>query len=173
MWIRTYSKSNSLIWSPKIIKASWNLCFFLLLCRHSVGLIFTKCYEVLLLEQMVKQPPGNKFGQVAFEAFQTINKILFGREGSIYAGKKKKEKEEEGLFVKVGNINPEILNSFISVFCCLRFEKIIYVQLFPMQVLFPAFSSMPDTWLWRVKSVYAWRIPVWSMPKKEMHKAVS
>lgn len=56
----------------------------------------------------MNQPPGNTFGQVAFEAFQTINKILFGREGSIYA-----KKEGQRLFVKVGNINP---SSFLQCF---------------------------------------------------------
>ena len=56
----------------------------------------------------MNQPPGNKIGQVVFEAFQTINKILFGREGSIYAEK------EERLFVKVRNINAEFTHRFPS-----------------------------------------------------------
>lgn len=58
----------------------------------------------------MNQPPGNKFGQVAFEAFQTINKILFGREGSIYA-----KKGEERLFVKVRNISSEFTHQFLSL----------------------------------------------------------
>lgn len=85
----------------------------LVLCRHSVRLIFNKCYEVLLLEQMVNQPPGNKLGQVALEALQTINKILYGREGSMYD-----EKGEQRLFIKAGkhlvlhNFNSEFTHQF-------------------------------------------------------------
>lgn len=57
---------------------------------------------------MVKQSPGNKIGQVAFEAFHTINKILCGREGSTYD-----EKREQRLSVKaekcpaLHSVNPE------------------------------------------------------------------
>lgn len=57
---------------------------------------------------MVKQSPGNKIDQVAFEAFHIINKILCVREGSTYD-----EKRGQRLFVKVEkfpvlhSVNPE------------------------------------------------------------------
>ena len=44
----------------------------------------------------MKQSPGNKIDQVAFETFHTVNKILCGRECSTYD-----EKREQGLSVKV------------------------------------------------------------------------